>query len=122
MVLWRGEQKQVSAGGSAIALVGLPWLLGASLSNGEVALAFPSALAIVILTGLYMTPSALAVGGPLLMALFLIWQMQAAVAGWLLLLSLPGLRLLWHNLETKSYRQTVTPWLLAMLCLVAWVL
>ena len=121
-VLWHAGRGRAGTGWAAVALVGAPWLLGASLAEVEMALPFLSAFVLTLLMGLYAAPSPLAAGGPLLAASFLIWSGHFVAAGALMLLALPGLMLLLHRPDTQEYRQAVTPWLLAMLLLVAWVL
>ena len=125
-VLWHEGRGDVGAAWAAGALVGLPWLLGASLgaSTDNTATLHPalSALALILLMAFYAHPAPTAVLGPLLGAGFLIWQGQFLAAGGLLLLSLPGLLLLLQRPSTAMYRRALTPWLLAIILLVAWVL
>ncbi len=125
-VLWHEGRGDVGAAWAAGALVGLPWLLGASLgtspdNTGTLQPAL-SALALVLLMAFYAHPVSLAALGPLLSAGFLIWQGRFLAAGGMLLLALPGLLLLLQRPATAVYRRALTPWLLAMIFLMAWAL
>lgn len=120
--LWHEGRGTAGAGWAAGALVGLPWLLGASLGTPERLQPAISALALTLLMALYAHPSPVAVVGPLFAAVFLIWQGHSIAAGILFLLALPGLMLLLHHPPVQAYRRAVAPWLVAMIALVAWVL
>ena len=120
--LWHEGRGYAGSGWAAGALVGLPWFLGASLGTAEMLQPMISALALTLLMGLYAHPSPVAVGGPLIAAVFLIWQGHFVAVGPLLLLALPNLMLLLHRPPVQDYRRAVTPWLVAMIVLVAWVL
>lgn len=125
-VLWHEGHGDVGAAWAAGALVGLPWLLGASLgvSANPAGMLRPalSALALILLMAFYAYPAPLAALGPLVGAGFLIWQGHFLAAGGVLLLALPGLLLLLQRPSTATYRRALTPWLLAMILLMAWVL
>jgi len=121
-ILWNGGRGNVGALWSAGGLVGLPWLLGASLSGVEMTQPALSALTLVILTGLYAHPSPLAAIGPALAAGYLIWQKHFLAAGGLLLLALPGWMALLYQPQAHTYRRIVAPWLLGMIVLMAWAL
>lgn len=126
-VLWHEGRGDVGAAWAAGALVGLPWLLGASLgvsSAGPAGMLQPalSALALILLMAFYAHPAPTAVLGPLLGAGFLVWQRQFLAAGGVLLLALPGLLLLLQRPSMATYRRALTPWLLAIIFLMAWVL
>lgn len=125
-VLWHEGHGDVGAAWAAGALVGLPWLLGASLSTSfgstEMLRSISSALALTLLMAFYAYPAPSAALGPLLAAGFLIWQERFLAAGGLLLLTLPGLLLLLHHPPATMYRRALTPWLLAIIALMAWVL
>jgi len=125
-VLWHEGRGDVGAAWAAGALVGLPWLLGASLgaSAGNTATLQPalSALALTLLMAFYAYPGPSAVLGLLLGAGFLVWQGQFLATGGVLLLALPGLMLLLQRPSTATYRRAITPWLLAIILLVAWAL
>ncbi len=125
-VLWHEGRGDVGAAWAAGALVGLPWLLGASLgaSTDNTVTLQPalSALALMLLMAFYAHPAPLAALGPLLGAGFLIWQGRFLAAGGVLLLALPGLLLLLQRPSTAMYRRALTPWLLAMIFLMAWAL
>ncbi|MGC9396204.1 MAG: hypothetical protein ACP5J4_15280 [Anaerolineae bacterium] len=125
-VLWHEGRGDVGAAWAAGALVGLPWLLGASLSAspGDAATLQPalSALALTLLVAFYAYPGPSAALGPLFGGGFLVWQGQFLAAGGLLLLALPGLLLLLQRPPTAMYRRALTPWLLAIIFLTAWAL
>jgi hypothetical protein len=125
-VLWHEGRGDVGAAWAAGALVGLPWLLGASLSAlpDTTATLRPalSALALTLLMAFYAYPGPSATLGPLFGAGFLVWQGQFLATGGLLLLALPGLLLLLQRPPTTMYRHALTPWLLAIILLTAWVL
>lgn len=125
-VLWHAGRGDVGAAWAAGALVGLPWLLGASLGaapdNAATLQPALSALALTLLIAFYAHPAPSAMLGPLLAGGFLVWQGQFLAAGVLLLLALPGLLLLLYRPETPAYRRAIAPWLLAMILLMAWVL
>jgi hypothetical protein len=119
-VLWHAGTGEVNAMWRSVALIGLPWLLGTTLNDALTGQAIISAFALIILVGLFSCPSPLSAAGPLLTAFFLIGQQRIIAAGWLVILSLPGLLLLQRRLSLKTYHHAVTPWLLGMLLLVAW--
>jgi len=125
-VLWHEGRGDVGAAWAAGALVGLPWLLGASLgaSADDTAMLRPalSALALTLLTAFCAHPGPSAALGPLLGAGFLVSQGQFLAAGGVLLLTLPGLLLLLQRPSMETYRRALTPWLLAIILLVAWAL
>ena len=125
-VLWHEGRGDVGAAWAAGALVGLPWLLGASLSTSPdtAATLRPalSALALTLVMAFYAYPGSSAALGPLFGAGFLVWQGQFLAAGGLLLLALPGLVLLLQRPPTAMYRRALTPWLLAVILLMAGVL
>ena len=121
-VLWHEGRGHAGSGWAAGALVGLPWGLGASLGVSEATLPALSSLALMLLMALYANPSPVAAFGPIVAAAFLIWQGQFVAAGILCLLALPGLMLMLHRPPVQTYRRVVTPWLVAMIVLVAWVL
>ena len=123
-VLWHEGRGDVGAAWAAGALVGLPWLLGASLgaSFDTTALLRPvlSALALTLLMAFYAYTGPSAALGPLLGVGLLVWQGQFLAAGGVLLLALPGLLLLLQRPSTTTYRRAITPWLLAIILLMAW--
>ncbi len=121
-VLWSEGRGNAGVLWSAGGLVGLPWLLGASLSGAPMTQPALSALVLVALTGLYAHPSLLAAIGPALAAGYLIWQKHFLAAGGLLLLALPGWMALLYQPRAHTYRRTVAPWLLGMIALLAWAL
>jgi hypothetical protein len=125
-VLWHEGRGDVGAAWAAGALVGLPWLLGASLGAAPdtTAMLRPalSALALALLVAFYAYPGPSAALGPLFGGGFLVWQGQFLAAGGLLLLALPGLLLLLQRPSPTMYRRALTPWLLAIILLMAWVL
>ncbi len=121
-VLWHEGRGDVGPLWAAGGLVGLPWLLGASLGDPEMGQALLSASILSVLVGLYAQPSALAACGPLVAACFLIWQKHYVAAGGILLLALPGWLAILYRPAVHDYRRTVLPWLLGMLAVMAWVL
>lgn len=121
-VLWHEGRGDVGAAWAAGALVGWPWLLGASLGDTEALRPALSALALILLMAFYAHPAPSAALGPLLGAGFLVWQGQFLAAGGVLLLALPGLLLLLQRPSTATYRRALAPWLLAIILLMAWVL
>ncbi len=125
-VLWHEGRGDVGATWAAGALVGLPWLLGASLGapanpTGMLQPAL-SALALILLMAFYAHPGPSAALGPVWGAGFLIWQGQFLAAGGVLLLALPGLLLLLQRPSMTMYRRALTLWLVAMIFLMAWAL
>lgn len=121
-VLWHEGRGAVGNAWLALGLAGLPWLLGASLSDASMALPGLSAGALVVLIGFYALPSSVALLGPAGLAIFLLTQGHYLAAGGVLLLALPGVMLLLYKPDTRLYHKTVMPWLWAMLLLTAWVL
>jgi hypothetical protein len=125
-VLWHEGRGDVGAAWAAGALVGLPWLLGASLGaapDSAVAMSpVYSALALTLMMAFFAHSGPSAALGPLFGAGFLIWQGQFLAAGGLLLLTLPGLLLLLRQPSLPIYRRALTPWLLMIILLLAWVL
>ncbi|HOV49195.1 MAG TPA: hypothetical protein PLM06_11230 [Anaerolineae bacterium] len=120
LALWSEGRGRPGPLGEAVALGGLPWLLGATL--GQSSLPLGSALAVIALLGLYAIPGVPAFLGPLLAAGYLLWQGQPLATGVLLLLALPGLLLLTQRLPAPHYRRAIAFWLMAMLLLMGWVL
>ena len=121
-VLWHGGRGEVGAVWGAGGLVGLPWLLGASLGGTALTQPALSALTLVSLIGSYAHPSPLAASGPALAAGFLVWQGQYLAAGGILLLALPGWMALLYHPQVHVYRRTIAPWLIGMIVVMAWVL
>ena len=121
-VLWNEGLGQVGAPWKSVALIGLPWMLGAGLVESAPMFPVLTALALIALTSLYAHPSPLALLGPPLMAGFLIWQGHSMAAGVLMLLALPGWMLVPHYPSPEIYHRAVAPYLLAMLILLAGVL
>lgn len=117
--LWHAGRGRVGIGWQAAAGVGLPWLLGASLGGSPSLRQALAALTLTVFVALFAAPKPWAVGGPLVGALFLISLGHFSVAGMLVLLTLPGLHLLFHRPPPAVYRRAVAPWILAALMLVA---
>ena len=141
--LWHEGQGHVSALWIGWARVGLPWLLGAMLvleaaagapavvgvpavggvgttaPEAKLATAMLSALVLTLLFALYLQPSVMALLGPIVAAIYLILQGRAFIAGVVLLLAFPGLRLILHQPSEDAYRRAVIPWLLIMLIIIA---
>ncbi len=118
-VLWSAGRHEVGTGWLALTQAGLPWLLGASVMQGNYADAALSGLVIVILVGFYTMTSPLALTGPIVSAIFLIWHNHAITAGWLLVLSLPGFMKLGQHPSPLNYRKATLPWILGMIGLIA---
>ncbi len=121
VVLWQEGRGQVDRGWEALALAGLPWMLGASL-EGQILLPLASALVVTALVGCMSRPSLWLLGGDLLAALFLLWQDEPFAAGVLVLLSFPVLWLVVNKVGEDHYRKAAVPWLFAVLLLLAGVL
>ncbi len=66
VVLWHEGDGEVGSVWAGIALVGLPWFLGATLAEGDMGLPVVTAAAIALLAGLYAQRSWWAVTGPVL--------------------------------------------------------
>ncbi|MBN2002605.1 MAG: hypothetical protein JXA21_04550 [Anaerolineae bacterium] len=120
--LWQSGQRDRQVRGSAMVLVGIPWMLGATLGGGDIKLPALSALALVLLTGLFTRRSLWAIAGPILAAGFLIWQAHPMAAGWIILLALPGMSALLRDPEGTHYHKSIFPWLLIMILCMAGVL
>ncbi len=120
--LWQNGRGDNRIGGSAMALVGIPWLLGATLEGGALGLPALSALIVVLLTSFFTQSSLWAMTGPILAAAFLVWQTHPMAAGWILLLALPGLVNLLRAPDADQYHKSIFPWLLTMILCIAGVL
>ncbi len=124
--LWCGGEGRVGTFWRAVALVGLPWLLGATLAVGDPT---PAVLrltaALICLAACFAHPSLLNLVGPLVAVIVLVREGHPLAAGFLLLLAVPGWMLLPHLAELppreaeRRYRVAIAPWLVAMLLLVA---
>jgi hypothetical protein len=131
--LWHDGRGEAGAGWDAVGQVGLPWLLGATLNRAAL-YASPAAetgppltpalssLVLVALVGGFGRPSLLSALGPVLATAFLVGQGHPLAAGGLMLLALPGLVLAVQQPAPDVYRRAMTPWLAAMLILMAGVL
>jgi hypothetical protein len=121
-VLWHEGHGNVGPLWTGIALVTVPWFLGASLGTSDIVTPALSSLAMALIVGLYAHPNWWAAAGPIVGAIFLIWQGHASSVGWLLLLALPGLMALTSQPSREAYRRAIGPWVLSMVALMAWVL
>ncbi len=121
-VLWHEGDGEVGTLWTGITLVGLPWILGGTLTGADLWQPAISGLALALTVGLFAKRSWWALAGPIVGATFLIWQGRASAAGWLLLLALPGLIVLSQRPSKEGYRRSIGPWVVAMVALVAWVL
>ena len=117
--LWSAGRQEMGTGWLALTQAGLPWLLGASITQGLQAHVAVTGLVLVILVGLYTLTSPFAITGPILAAVFLIWQEHPVTAGWLLLLALPGFLKLGQRPTPTDYRRAILPWVLGMVGLIA---
>lgn len=120
--LWHAGRGMAGAGWEAVALVGVPWLLGAFLQSPVTLLPALAALVLVLVVGLATYPSARLAGGAAVAALFLVWAGHPFAAGVLLLLAFPLLLLVLHRPAMELYRRASVPWLVAIVLLMAWVL
>lgn len=120
--LWQSGRAGRQINGSAMVLVGIPWMLGATLGGGDLKLPALSALALVLLTGFFTQCSLWAIAGPILAAGFLVWQAHPMAAGWVILLALPGMSALLRNPDGARYHKSIFPWLLIMILCMAGVL
>lgn len=120
MTLWSEGSGRPGRFGEAVALAGLPWLLGVSL--GEGASPTGGSFAAVALLGFFPISGLPASLGPLLAAGYLLWQGEPLATGALLLLALPGLLLLTQRFPASRYRSAIPAWIIAMLLLMGWVL
>jgi hypothetical protein len=121
-VLWSGGKQKVGTGWLGLAQAGLPWWLGVSIKKTIQTDAAISGLVLIILVGLYTFTFPFALIGPVLAAIYLIWQGHTITAGWLLLLSLPGFIKLGQRPSSSEYLQASLPWVLCMVGLIVWVL
>jgi hypothetical protein len=121
-LLWHEGKGEINPLWEAVALIGLPWMLGATLVESEVLRPIVSGLALALTIGIFAQPSWWTLFGPALGAAYLIWQGQGAAAGWLLLLALPGFLILTHHPNAADRHQALGPWVIGMVILVAGVL
>lgn len=121
-VLWCEGRGHCTPGWEGLALVGLPWLLGAASGTEILLLPTVSGIVLALLVGTYGQPTLASLIGPLAATGFLIWMGEPFVAGVPLLLALPGFLLLLQRPPADTYRRAVGPWLLAMILLMAWAL
>ncbi len=121
-LLWHEGQGEVGGLWEGLALIGLPWMLGAVLIAGEGTAPIISGLALALTISLFAQRSWWALLGPALGAAYLILRGREMAAGWLLLLALPGFIVLTGRPSAESHRQAVGPWVIGMVALVAWVL
>lgn len=117
--LWHEGEGRVGAGWHGLALGTFPWMLGASFGEG-VAAATSSSLVLLLLVGFYGAVGWQAILGPLVAAGFLVLQERALAPAALLLLAIPGAIVLAHGANSERYHRAVGPWLLAMICVLAW--
>lgn len=122
VTLWNEGRGDVGSGGEAVALVGLPWLLGSAAAGEILPEAVLAALIITLVVAPLLRPGRAALLGPLTGALFLVLQGRAVAAGILLLLAFPALLFTLRGSPLTAYRRAVAPWLLAILLLFAGVL
>ena len=89
-ILWSAGRHEVGTGWMALTQAGLPWVLGTSLYTGIHTPCCCNRFVLVVLVGFIHFTFTFALAGPILAAVFLIWQGHTVTAGWLLLLALPG--------------------------------
>jgi hypothetical protein len=116
--LWHEGKGQVGAVWSAITLVGLPWLLGASL-HGEGVQGALTAAVLIFVAGLFAQNAWWSFLGPVVGAAFLVSYGQPLAAGWLLLIALPGLIVLTQRPTDERYAPVSGFSILAMITLIA---
>jgi hypothetical protein len=120
--LWNEGREVSDTIWAGVATAGFPWLLTANLAPNMTLSAAIAAVAVSLMVGLYAKRSWLALCGPAVAAIHLVWQGHSVATGWLLLLSLPGLMVLPHHPDADLHRRATGPWILAMIVLIAWVL
>lgn len=120
--LWHEGRGDIGPMWTGIAVVALPWFLGASVSAVDLLRPALSSLVLALMVGLYAHPNGWALAGPIVGAAYLILQGHAAAVGWLLLLALPGLMALTSRPNREDYRRAIGPWVLGMIAVMAWVL
>ncbi len=121
-LLWHEGKGEAGGLWEGLALIGLPWMLGAVSIEAEGTAPIISGLALALTIGLFAHRSWRALLGPALGAAYLILRGREMAAGWLLLLALPGFIVLTGRPSAESHRQAVGPWVIGMVALVAWVL
>ncbi len=119
VTLWNEGRGDVGSGGEAVALVGLPWLLGSAVAGEILPEAVLAALVVTLVVAPLLRPGWTALVGPVIGALFLVLQGAAVAAGVLLLLAFPPLLFTLRGAPRATYRRAVAPWLLAILLLFA---
>jgi hypothetical protein len=120
-LLWHEGRGEGGGLWEGLTLIGLPWMLGATLAEGDIAWPAVSGLVLALTVSIFAQRSWRALLGPALGATYLIWQGQEMAAGWLLLLALPGLIVLTQEPGPDGYRHAVGPWAIGMVILMAWV-
>lgn len=121
-ILWSAGNQARGTGWLALTQVGLPWMLGASLESQLPTRALLPGFALVILTGFITLNSPVALIGPAVAAVFLVWTGHPLTGGWVLLLCVPVVMKLAQHPALPEYHKTVLPWLLVMLGLIATVI
>jgi hypothetical protein len=119
VTLWNEGRGDVGSGGEAVALVGLPWLLGSAIAGEILPEAALTALIVTLVIAPLLRPGWTALLGPVIGALFLVLQDSTVAAGILLLLAFPPLLFTLRDSPPTTYRRAVAPWLLAILLLFA---
>jgi len=113
-VLWNSGKGYGSSGWRAVAIVGLPWLLGGVISEGDILYPLLSALALSFTIGLLMHPSLFTLMGLLIGTGYLAWQQYPLAAGCMLLFTLPELHK--AHLEQSTQRNHISLWIVAVVC------
>lgn len=119
--LWREGRGGAGVLWSSIVLVGLPWLMGSSIT-GEGSQGIGAALVLALTTALYAQSSWRSILAPMLSGAFLVWQGYPYAAGWLMLSALPALVVLTTSPEEEAYHAIAGFSMLAAVTLIAAVL
>ncbi len=121
-LLWTEGRHSVPDGWEIPAMIGLPWMLGAAVSNAPLDQAAFAALALSIAVTLAARPSRWTLPGYLTLTAFLLYTGQPIAAGLVLGLSFPLLLLQTTPIDPARYRRAALPWLLGTIILTALVL
>ena len=118
--LWREGKGEPGPLWHAAAMVGFPWLLGATVVMGDLAQSAVPALVATAMVGCFSCENLFSLIAPLIGAGYLAWHQRAVLAGWLVLLAVPGWVVWAHRPPRSFYRRMVGPWVVMMVLLLAW--